>query len=179
MRCASRVGTLILPLVVTLVAPRAAPEPETVDEISTQTARPSVKVESVTDLNDPRLTEGYRFMMADFVKAGGRGRTFYVRTEYKPAAGPYLAVDRLPPSVVPTGASLFTRDPQILAALEKIKRDGTPLLLQSTEKQIDAQVFVDDELGRPLRNKAFPQSKKTFVLSVSPSMTFIRFGVSS
>lgn len=130
-----------------------------------------VQVETVTDLNRPEVSKAYRFMVADFLKSGGEGRTFIVKTENKDVAGYYFAVDKLPSSTNPKGVSLFTRDLKVLESLKKAKKDGVPLFLESIDHKVDAQVFGDDELGRPLRQSAFPKSKANFLLSVSPTMT--------
>lgn len=132
---------------------------------------PWVKIEPVGDHNSKDLPESYRFMVADFVEAGGRGRTFLVHSNEKEVAGPYFAVDRFPPSVAKNGVSIFTRDPKILDLLKSINQDGVPVLLQSIDHKIDAQILGDDDLGRSLRKVAFPQSNKTFLFSASPSMT--------
>ncbi|MBL7544091.1 MAG: hypothetical protein JNL11_09750 [Bdellovibrionaceae bacterium] len=131
----------------------------------------TVQIEAVSDLSRPEISKAYRFMVADFLKAGGEGRTFLVRVEDREADGYYFAVDKLPPSTTLKGISLFTRDLKVLESLKKAKKEGFPLFLKSIEHKIDAQVFGDDELGRPLRRAAFPNSNANFSLVVSPTAT--------
>lgn len=132
---------------------------------------PAVRFEIVLDPNQKDLPENYRAMVTDFHRAGGKGRTYFVHTDMKELAGPYLAVDRLPGSVRANGTSLFTRDWAVLNSLKNLHKSGAPLFLQSVDQQVDAQVFREDEVGKGLREAAFPKSKKNYALSVSPSAT--------
>lgn len=133
--------------------------------------KPPVHVETVSDLNTTEVSMAYRFMVADFLKSGGEGRTFLVKTDYKDVAGYYFAVDKLPSSFNIKGVSLFTRDPKVLQGLKNAQKGGVPLFLESIDHDVDAQVFGDDELGRSLRLAAFPSSKANLLLSVSPTAT--------
>lgn len=129
----------------------------------------AVQIESISDLNHPQVSMAYRFMVADFLQSGGKGRTFLVKTDNKDVAGYYLAVDKLPTSINLKGNSLITRDPKVLAKLQKAQKEGIPLFLESIDHKIDAQVFGDEILGKSLLLAAFPKSKTNFSLSISPS----------
>lgn len=113
-------------------------------------------VRMATKQDAAALSPGFRFVVEDFVRAGGRGRIFLVEPTAElwrlfPEAsqiyeGPYLIVDELPKGVSPQGNSLFSRDVGVLQYLEFAIQNGIRIILQSIEREDDGRVFIDDDV---------------------------------
>lgn len=131
---------------------------------------PSFEIEFLRDTQQG-VPENFRFMIADFRRAGGQGRSLRVHSESKVVAGYYFAVDRLPPAVSPDGASLLTRDPKVLSELKRLQAQGLQLLLEPIDQSADARVWGDDRFSRMLRETIFPAAKNSILFFISPTMT--------
>lgn len=139
--------------------------------LSSAQGNSAFEISSVEGSNEHVLPKEYHFMIADFLRARGEGRSYFISSSQKEIGGFYFAVDKLPPSISNSGKSLMTRDSKVLDILKKLQNEGVSIFLDSIDHKIDAQVWGDDELGQSLRKQGFPNSKNKYLLVVSPSAT--------